>query len=220
MQLLSENPYSSRRRDPKTGMPLLAANGNWLVDDNKVIRNALPDFTGGVQNFFRFGNISLGVNIDFQKGGAFYSVTRMFNAYSGLGEETIGMNDKGNPMRDPVADGGGLRPEGILPDSSMNTSLYVDPQVYFGRLFDLHDRWVYDASFVKLREISLGYTFPEKTFGRTGIKGLSLSVIARNVALLYSNVDGIDPSELEVYWHEGGQLPATRSIGLNARITF
>jgi TonB-linked SusC/RagA family outer membrane protein len=208
------------RRDPKTGMPLLAANGNWLVDDNKVIRNALPDFTGGVQNFFRFGNVTLGVNIDFQKGGAFYSVTRMFNAYSGLGEETIGMNDKGNPMRDPVADGGGLRPDGILPDSSMNTDLYVDPQVYFGRLFDLHDRWVYDASFVKLREISLGYTFPEKTFGRSGIKGLSLSVIARNVALLYSNVDGIDPSELEVYWHEGGQLPATRSIGLNARITF
>ena len=207
-------------RDPKTGLPLLTATGNWRTEDNEVLKNSLPDFTGGVQNFLRFKNISLGFNIDFQKGGAFYSVTRMFNAYSGLGAETVGMNDKGNPMRDPVADGGGLRPIGILPDSTENTGLYVDPQVYFGRQFDLHDRWIYDASFVKLREVSLGYTFRENMFSRVGIKGLSISVIARNVALLYSNVDGIDPSELEVYWHEGGQLPATRSLGLNARITF
>jgi hypothetical protein len=38
--------------------------------------------------------------------------------------------------------------------------------------------------------------------------------------LIYSNVEGIDPSELEVYWHEGGQLPSTRSLGINAKITF
>lgn len=207
-------------RDPKTGLPILTATGGWRTVDNQVIKNSLPDFTGGFQNYFRYKGFNLRFNIDFQKGGAFYSVTRMFNAYSGLGAETVGLNDKGNPMRDPVADGGGLRPDGILPDSTMNTSVYVDPQVYFGRLFDLHERWVYDGSFVKLREVSLGYTFNPKAFTRVGIKGLSLAVIARNVALLYSNVDGIDPSELEVYWHEGGQLPATRSLGLNARITF
>ncbi len=207
-------------RDAKTGLPLLTATGNWRVEDNQVLKNALPDFTGGMQNFLTFKGFTLGFNIDFQKGGAFYSVTRMFNAYSGLGAETVGLNDKGNPMRDAVADGGGLRPIGIMPDSTENTGLYVDPQVYFGRQFDLHERWIYDASFVKLREVSLGYTFNPRTFSRVGIKGLSLSVIARNVALLYSNVDGIDPSELEVYWHEGGQLPATRSLGLNARIIF
>lgn len=206
--------------DPKTGLPLLTATGNWQTQDNKVLKNSLPDFTGGVQNFFRFKNVTLGVNIDFQKGGAFYSVTRMFNAYSGLGYETVGMNDKGNPMRDPVENGGGLRPVGVLPDSTQNSGVYVDPQVYYGRLFDLHERWVYDASFVKLREVSLGYTFNPNTFRRIGIKGLSVSVIARNIALLYSNVEGIDPSELEVYWNEGGQLPATRSLGLNAKITF
>jgi hypothetical protein len=144
----------------------------------------------------------------------------MFTAYSGLSAETVGNNDKGNPMRDAVADGGGLRPIGIMPDGKENTSLYVDPQVYYGRLFDLHEKWIYDASFIKLREISLGYSFNPKVFGRTGIKGLSLSLIARNVALLSSNVDGIDPSELEVYWNEGGQLPATRSLGINARFTF
>jgi TonB-linked SusC/RagA family outer membrane protein len=207
-------------RDSATGMPLLTASGNWRVQDNQVLANALPDFTGGVQNYFRFKNLTLGVNIDFQKGGAFYSVTRMFTAYSGLSAETVGNNDKGNPMRDAVADGGGLRPIGIMPDGKENTGLYVDPQVYFGRQFDLHEKWIYDASFIKLREISLGYAFNPKIFGRTGIKGLNISLIARNVALLSSNVDGIDPSELEVYWHEGGQLPATRSLGINARFTF
>jgi len=206
--------------DPKTGLPLLTETGSWQTEDNKVLKNSLPDFTGVVQNYFSFKNITLGVNIDFQKGGAFYSVTRMFNAYSGLGYETVGLNDKGNPMRDPVENGGGLRPIGVLPDSTQNNAVYVDPQVYYGNLFDVHERWVYDASFVKLREISLGYTFNPATFRRIGIKGLSLAVIARNVALLYSNVQGIDPSELEVYWNEGGQLPATRSLGINAKITF
>lgn len=207
-------------RDSATGMPLLTAGGNWRVEDNKPIMNALPDFTGGVQNYFRFKNFSLGVNIDFQKGGAFYSVTRMFTAYSGLSAETVGNNDQGNPMRDPVADGGGLRPIGILPDGKENTSVYLDPQAFYGNAFDLHEKWVYDASFVKLREISLGYTFNPAVFGKTGIKGLNVSLIARNVALLHSNVEGIDPSELEVYWNEGGQLPSTRSFGINARFTF
>ena len=194
--------------------------GSWQTEDNKVLRNSLPDFTGGVQNYFRFKNLTLGVNIDFQKGGAFYSVTRMFNAYSGLGFETVGLNDKGNPIRNPVEDGGGLRPVGVLPDSTQNTGLYIDPQVYYGSLFDLHERWVYDATFIKIREISLGYTFNPKALTRIGIKGLSLALIARNVALLSSKVEGIDPSELEVYWNEGGQLPATRSLGINAKITF
>lgn len=208
------------RTDDKTGMPLLAANANWLVDENQVIKNALPDFTGGIQNAFRWKRLTLGVNIDYQKGGSFYSVTRMFNAYSGLGAETVGTNGKGNPMRDAVADGGGLLPAGILPNGEQNTN-YVAAVTYFGRLFDLHERWIYDASFIKLREISIGYTFDPKIFGsKSLIRGLSLSLIARNVALLYSNVDGIDPSELEVYWHEGGQLPATRSYGINARFTF
>lgn len=208
------------RRDLHSGQPMLAANANWLVDENQVIKNALPDFTGGIQNAFRWKNLALGVNIDFQKGGAFYSVTRMFNAYSGLGAETAGVNDKGNPIRDGVADGGGLLPEGVLPSGDENSN-YVAAVTYFGRLFDLHERWIYDASFIKLREISLGYSFNPRIFGTNSpVKGLSLSVIARNVGLLYSKVDGIDPSELEVYWHEGGQLPATRSYGINARITF
>jgi TonB-linked SusC/RagA family outer membrane protein len=207
-------------RNNDTGRIMLTDEGNWETQDNKVIANALPDFTGGIQNFLRWKNFNLGVNVDFQKGGAFYSVTRMFNAYSGLGIETIGNNDKGVPMRNPVADGGGLRPEGMLPDGKTNTSLYLDPQVYFGNAFDLHERWIYDASFIKVREISLGYTFNPSLFGNTGIKGLSLSLIARNVGLLYSNVDGIDPSELEVYWHEGGQLPTARSFGINAKLTF
>lgn len=207
-------------RDSATGMPLLDEDGVWIVEDNQPIMNALPDFTGGIQNYFRWKNLSVGVNIDFQKGGAFYSVTRMFTAYSGLSAETVGNNDQGNPMRDPVADGGGLRPEGIMPDGKPNTALYVDPQAYFGNLFDLHERWVYDGSFVKLREINVGYTFNPSVFGKSFVKGLSLSLIARNVALLHSNVEGIDPSELEVYWNEGGQLPATRSFGINARFTF
>lgn len=204
--------------DPNNGKPIVNANGTFAFDNNVELGSILPDYTGGLVNTFSYKNLNLSFNIDFQKGGKAYSVTRMFNAYSGLGAETVGNNALGNPMRDPVSQGGGLLSEGVLADGTVNTN-YIDAQTYWKSLFRLHERWLYDASYAKLREVSLGYTIPRDLYeGRLPFRNIYVGAVGRNVLILRQPVAGLDPSELESVWSEGGQLPAARSWGFNIKL--
>jgi hypothetical protein len=181
----------------------------------------LPDFTGGLASSLKYKNFFFNFSMDFQKGGRFISVTKMLNAGSGLSVETAGLNDKGKPKRDPVSAGGGVRLDGINENTGKPNEVYVDPQdLYESRLASLWENWIYDASYVKLRELSLGYQLPKSIFRKLPVQGLSVSVIGQNLWLIHSKVKGLDPSELEQSWMETGQLPGTRSIGFNVKISF
>jgi len=84
---------------------------------------------------------------------------------------------------------------------------------------------IYDASFAKLREVRLGYTFPDRIWGKTPIRDLSISVVGRNLAL-WTNVPHIDPETSStsggtvIPGVESVALPSTRSIGLNLNCRF
>ena len=105
---------------------------------------------------------------------------------------------------------------------------YLNPASYYGSLFGVHDRWMYDATYIKLRQLRLGYTLPNSLLSKTPFKKVDLSVIGNNLLLLYTKVPGIDPSEIEGRGSltsayraiEGGQLPPARTIGLNVKINF
>jgi hypothetical protein len=84
----------------------------------------------------------------------------------------------------------------------------------------------FDADFAKLREVGLSYSFPSRMLERTPFGTISLGVEARNVAILYSTIPHIDP-EVNLFGSandgagvERGNLPSTRSIGFNLRLTF
>jgi len=84
---------------------------------------------------------------------------------------------------------------------------------------------MYDARYVKFRELSVGYNFPSKLLSSTPIRSLKLSLIARNLWLIHSEVDGLDPSEIppgssNYVFQENGALPGVRSLGLNLRVGF
>jgi hypothetical protein len=102
----------------------------------------------------------------------------------------------------------------------------VDASQFYGfnnpRRF--HESAIFDASFVKLREASLGYSFPAALFAKTFIKTAKLSVVGRNLAILFKNHPHQDP---EIDANGGnrqgfgyGELPATRSIGFNVNFGF
>jgi TonB-linked SusC/RagA family outer membrane protein len=205
------------------------ANGNVLIDDNGFplkqddvnFGSFLPDFTGGFTNSLSYKRFTLGFSLDFQVGGKLMSITRMFTAGSGLSKETAGLNEKGKPKRDDPATGGGVLFPGIVESTGKPNDIYVDAQtLYESELFSLWENWVYDATYVKLREVSLGYSIPEKIASKIKAKGITVSVIAQNPWLIYTAVKGIDPSQLEGNWNEGGQLPGTRSIGFNVKFNF
>ncbi len=203
------------------GKILVDDDGYPVIEQNKELGSILPDYTGGVFNEFTYKGFTLGVAIDFQKGGKLMSITRMFNAGSGLSQETVGNNDKGNPKRDPVANGGGVRVDGVRESDGKANDVYLDAKEYYESvLFSVWEQWVYDATFIKLREVKLGYNLPKRWYQKLPIQNASFSVIAQNPWLIYSSVKGLDPSQLQTPWYEGGQLPGTRSIGFNLKLQF
>ena len=204
-----------------TGKRVVDDHGHFVFDLNKPLGSVLPKFKGGMVNSISWKDLVLRFNVDFIVGGKFFSVTRMFNAYSGLAAETAGLNELGKPKRDPVANGGGILLDAVTEDGKPNTVRIEAQELYENDLFALHDYWIFDQTFVKLREIALGYNIPKRVLGNGAFKTLYIGAVVRNPWLIYGAAGkGIDVSEAETYWTEGGQLPSVRSFGLNVKIGF
>ena len=220
------------RKKAKTadGTDILTSSGRPTWENNQILGNLLPDFTGGLTSQMRYKNWDLGLGFDFQAGGKFYSTSNMFSYYSGLHEDTIGLNDKGNPKRDSTSNGGGVHVTGVDAsgnpvDTYMSASFY-----YYIHYFGNHEHWLYDASYVKLRTARLGYNLPATALDNTPFDNVNVSLVGNNLLLLYSNIPegGLDPSEIEGSGSiasgyrnvEGGQLPPSRTIGINVSLTF
>ncbi len=205
------------------GRPILASDGSYVNDPNVYFGSVLPKFTGGLQNSFQFlKHFTANVNIDFQYGGKFASLSNMWGSYSGLTARTATTNDLGNPIRDAVADGGGVHVFGVDADGK-DVDYYVEAQDYFHNLYGkaTFDEFVYDLTFVKLREISLGYNLPIKQLGMDRyFRNITFSLVARNPVLIYAKTDDFDPSEISAISGETGQLPGTRGVGFNLKIGF
>ncbi len=224
------------RKDPTTGQTLIDATGQPLYDINQEIGTVLPKWTGGLFNTFRYKNIDLAFSIDFQSGGLFYSETRNFNTGAGLSQETVGVNDKGFDWRDYPgsyttaagnAGNGGIRIPGIFANGALagkENNRYISARAYWytARQRDASNVLL-DASYIKLREVRLGYNFPASMLKKVPFaKSANLGFIVQNAWLIWATTKqwGIDPSELEVFYREGGQLSSTRQLGVNLRVTF
>jgi TonB-linked SusC/RagA family outer membrane protein len=224
--------YGRQWRKNDKGQYIINASGQPEYDVNKKIGQVLPEWTGGVFNSFRYKNFDLTFSIDFQKGGLFYSETRNFNTGAGLSQETVGKNDKGYDWRDypgsyTLAGGntgnGGIRIPGVFADGTENNR-YISARAYWytARQRDASNVLL-DASYVKLREIRLGYSIPTKLLEKVKVaKTANVGIMVQNAWLIWANTKqyGVDPSELEVFYREGGQLSATRQIGVNIRVGF
>lgn len=203
------------------GERVVGPDGHYLVKDTKALGSVLPKFKGGFLNVFTYKNFSLRANIDFIVGGKFFSTTRMFNAYAGLAAETAGLNELGKPKRDAVADGGGILLPGVTADGKQNTVRVETQSFYEDKMFAFNEAWIYDQTYVKLREVALGYNVPKSLFHGKVFKSAKIGLIVRNPVLIYSAAGGgIDISEAELYWTEGGQLPPVRSYGINLNLGF
>lgn len=206
------------------GVPIVDANGLFVPTDDPVdFGSALPDFTGGFINTLSYKGINVQFNIDYQSGGKFFSLSDMWGTFSGLTARTAGVNDKGIPVRDPVEEGGGVHVVGVTEDGEA-VDTYVGAQDYYHQFYNsnIADPHIYDLSFVKLRELSIGYQIPVKSLGSVGnvLKSASISLVGRNLWLISTNVKDFDPSEIAQGFGENGQLPSVRSYGFNLKLGF
>jgi TonB-linked SusC/RagA family outer membrane protein len=224
----------------ENGEPIIV-DGHYDLVLDKELGHILPDWTGGFRTDVSYKNFTFGAFLDFQKGGQFYSISKQFNNYSGLGAETVGNNPLGNPVRDPVLDGngnevlyvalgqagsgsGGELVSGVDPNGNPVEYLY-DAVSHHANMFYNKEEWMFDASYLKLREVSVTYNLPTSTLSNLPIRRASVSMNVKNALLLYSSTDGVDPSIIQngttgfSFW-EGGGLPGTRSIGFSVNLSF
>lgn len=215
------------QRDEATGKILLNSKGIPLYTTaTHNFGSVMPDFNGGFQNTFRVWKFDVAAMIDFQAGGQFYSRSKSLAVRTGLDAVTVENNDKGFDVRTPVEDGGGVRVDGINP-SGEEVTVYVNPQTLYGTTARrIHEDYLFDASYVKLREVRIGYNFDKSMLGGLPLERIGIALVARNPAMLWQNAPkGLDPSELStgsqsIGWLESGQLNTVRSYGVNLNITF
>ena len=202
----------------KDGKIVMNSDGTPKTKDEQHLGQILPDFTGGVVNTFTWKDFVLSAAIDFQQGGMFYSITNMWMDYSGVSAITA---------KDDIREHG-IVIDGVTEDGEVNTKR-LSAKDYFKALDQIGEHAVFDASYVKFRELSLGYNFPKSITEMMSIKGASFSFVLRNVGLLYSATPNIDPSEIEKdwggtdgfpAWSEGGQNPGVRSYGFSVKFNF
>lgn len=208
--------------------------------DPQYIGNIQPDWNMGIGNTLNYGPFSLYFLVDIQKGGQFFSLDTWYGYATGIYDLTAGTNDKGNPKRDAVSEGGGIKLDdpygnGLAYETtnSNGETEYVDNEIYGNMTYyanslgyatapnALH---VHDASFVKLREVSLGYTVPASVFENTFINSMNLSVYGRNLWLIHSNAPYTDPeaglSAGNIQGYQSGAYPMVREMGLKVGLNF
>jgi outer membrane receptor protein involved in Fe transport len=213
-----------------TGKPVKSATAD------KVIGNVNPDWTGGIHNSFTYKNVSLSFLIDIQKGGSVYNLDMYYGLSSGLYPETAGTNDLGNPVRDAVvgtpgaydAKSGGYIIPGVNVVNGVSTpnKTRVKATTYagWGYAVEPNKAFIYDAGYVKLREVSLSYNVPALWVSKIGLKGVVLSAVGSNLWIISKHLPYADPESGlaagNVQGYSIGSLPSTRDYGFNIKLNF
>jgi hypothetical protein len=208
--------YKYKRND--AGQILLKDGLPQHADTQESLGNGVYKLTGGWRNQFDYKNFTLAFLIDFKFGAKLFSGTNLSLYSSGLSKNTLYGRES-----DPTAK---FVYPGVNEDGSQNTTA-VNPQDYYGAIVNnsIAEEFTYKADFVKLRELSLSYSFPKSVLESLKyVKGLSVSIVGRNLWTIKKYVDNIDPeSSINNTNGQGLELngyPATRNIGFNVNVKF
>ena len=221
----------------KNGQKVVGSNGYYekTSTTSNVIGDVNAKWHSGITNSFTYKNWTASFLIDIQKGGSLFSLDQWYGQGTGLYPNTVGNNDLGNPMRDPViknADGtyspksGGVILAGVTADGKTNTKR-VNADRYsgpFGWARNPNSAYIYDASYVKLREAQISYRFSNKMLKNMGVKSLSLGLVGSNLWIIFKNLPYADPEAGlgagNLQGWQSGVMPTVRNIGFNLNVQF
>lgn len=178
------------------GKVVVAANGVPVRGDLKPWGSAYHKHTFGWNNEFAWKNFSLGFLVDGKFGGKLFSATDFYGYFFGLHKNTLENR------------------EGVFGTNTNSNVYYTQLAGNVSKLF------VYDASFIKFRQFTLGYNLPGKLFNNK-IKGASISLVGRNLFIIMKKTDNIDPEASYAGFTQGlelGGVPPVRSYGINLNV--
>jgi TonB-linked SusC/RagA family outer membrane protein len=210
------------------GNKVVGAGGSYLeTQDVENLGSILPDFNMGVRNSISYKNFRLSALIDIQQGGKFRSLTNIWGNYSGILEQTARGNIREEGVVLPGVTGDvAYNDDGsyTVTNTSANTTRISSQQEGQDYFFGNDNQNVFDADYIKLRELNLSYTFNKEWFGGF-VQDVQLSAFGRNLAVWGLDNENFDPEVAtggsgNVQGSEGGSLPSTLSYGLNLQLKF
>ena len=215
-------PYGTligRDFERTTSGDVIYENGLPKIDtDQKIIGNIAPDWTGGANFSIRYKDFDFSSLIDAKIGGDVHSMTYSWGRYAGTLSETLIGRETGVVGNGVMSDGNGgyVANNVVVSAKAFNQSSYSN---------SIESSAIFDASYVKLRQVSIGYTLPQKFIEKSILKSLKFSIVGRNLAILYKNAPHIDPetgfsSSNGEQGQEFGQSPSARNIGFNINMRF
>ena len=202
-------------RDAK-GNIVYGTNGEPIQTAVKALGSGQYNLTGGLTNTFRYKSFSLSFLLDYKFGAKIYSGTNLLLDYYGLQKNTLQGRESGYI-------GAGVNQQGTPNTVSVAAQQYWQ-DISAGGADHIAKEFIYDASFIKLRSLSLGYALPQSLLRGTFIKGVNVSLVGRNLLTLLKHTPNIDPeSNYNNSSAQGLELsgyPAIRSLGANVHVNF
>jgi len=188
-----------------------------VIDTNrKILGFGVAPEQVGIGATFRFKDWNAGLLFEGKMGGQIMSGSNAEMLGRGLHKMTVPAGGREN----------GMVPKGVMEDGSTVTQSLnvVQQQNYWNRYNDAAEAGIYDADYMRLRNLSIGYNIPKRMLEGTSIQAASVSLIGKNLFFLSNQVDNIDPesaynsnnSQGLEYWG----MPVPRTVGVNVNLKF
>lgn len=209
--------YGYRMKKDVSGNIIYDTNSNLPVqtDNNQFLGQGVPPYTMGLTNTFKYKNFSLDVLVDGKFGNSIFSVMEVYATRLGLLKSTLPGRENGLELTGVTASGDAY--SHTVPVANLRSA-------YYNSLNRYTELFVRDASFVKLRQVVLSYRLPAGFLKQLGVQSASVSLVGRNLLILYKQTDNFDPEQSLTNGAAQGieslGLPRTRSYGLNLNLKF
>lgn len=208
------------------GKRVVQADGTYMKTSQLVpLGSVLPKFTFGYQNNFNYKNFQLGVSIDGRVGGKFYSQTYKVGMYAGILDKTAANNvrETGVVLDGVQADVVFQADGSYAISNEVENTKRISAQEWARNEYNGPTAFsIFDATFIKLREVTLGYVIPLRN--TKTIKNIHVNLYARNIWNIYTKSPYIDPeftsSAGNVQGIEGGNIPTPITYGFNVNFKF
>lgn len=201
----------------------------------EVLGNFQPDWTGGLSTTFSYSNLTVSALVNGQVGGDVYSLSNKFGTYSGLIKETVESNQRET----------GVMPDGVVvpqgEELSNSSEWEGTPYSEVGGRLPAASYWknwffaggvggpagrafIYDATHLKLQEVSISYQLPQRWFSNIALRRASVAVTGSNLGFLYKEASNIDPTATlgagNVQGIEAAQIPPQRRYSFRINLNF
>lgn len=217
------------KRDESGKMIMEDGGGLLMKDDDMPFGTATPDWIGGITNIFKYKNLDLSFLVDVKKGGMMYSASYSKMLTNGMLAETLFGRDDYYTRKviwgesDSELSGGAYW-DAVYSDGT-SAKRFMSPQSFAYTRPNYAEFTIFDASYVKLRELAIGYTVPKSVIDRLKLQRVRFALVGRNLWTIHKNTPlGFDPEASQTSGNgqgiENGSLPPNAVYGFDIKLTF